>query len=250
MTFTQLYGTHLDIELATADRTQLFTTARRKQAVNDGMNAFVRQTGCVKRYGSIALVDSTEEYNVYTTLTDWIRLAAAPSISITSGSTVRYYQGRDDFPRRDPEELDLLEPGWRASSDATPRGWYFRENGGTKLLGVYPPPDITGSDTWAWIVPYIAKPTVLSADGDVPFTISAAVSLQLEPYHQALVHYAAAQLEPLRKNYAAATRQMELYAAYITEYKTQQQHDGPDQVLLLKDYYRPHTRARDPRSWP
>jgi hypothetical protein len=46
MTFLQLYGDYLDIELGSADRTALFTTARRKDAVNRAQLEFAKQTEC------------------------------------------------------------------------------------------------------------------------------------------------------------------------------------------------------------
>lgn len=250
MDFSQLYGTKLDIELASADRTQLFTTERRKEAINDAMLAFVRQTGCTKKYGEIDITDSTEEYNVYDSFTDWIRHMGNPSIRVTSGSNIRYYQGRD-FPRRSKEELDRLEPSWRSASDATPAAWYLEPNGGELLLGVYPPPDITAGDTWDWIVPYLAKPTTMSLDAAVPFTVGGEVILSLEPYHQGLVHYAAAQLEPLRKNYSGSERQMKLYTSYVAQYLQQQRQDGPDQITMVRSYYGDtQSRAMDPRRYP
>jgi hypothetical protein len=252
-TFLTLYDDLLDIELASADLTQLFTTARRKQAVNDGMQTFVRQTGCTKTYGEISIVDGVGEYNVYAFLTDWIRRMGPPSIRIQHGATARYLQGPFDFPRHDPEELDRISPGWRSVSAATPASWYLREETGQLLLGATPAPSITVGDVWDWIVPYLAKPSVLSAASSEPFTVGGAVLLRLEPYHQALVHYAAGLLEPLRKNYAAAQRQMSLYNGFVEEYRVQEQKDGPDQITLLRDYYGEQqrgTRAQDPRSWP
>ena len=59
MTFLELYGTELDRELGTTDRTQRFTTARRKAAINAGQLEFVRRTECLTREG-LAVVFSPE----------------------------------------------------------------------------------------------------------------------------------------------------------------------------------------------
>jgi hypothetical protein len=252
MTFADLYGAQLNIELASSDTTQLFTTARRKKAINDAQLAFVRQTNCTKRYGQITMVDGTGEYNVVTTLTDFLRLLAPPSIKVVTSTRTYYIQGKDDFPRRDPEWLDWQEPNWRAADAGTPASWYQRREGGIDYLGVTPPPDITAPDAWTLLVPYLGRPADMSADSDQPFKIGTNVLARLEPYHQGLVHFAAALLEPLRKGYAAAERQMNLYAGYTADFITQARAEGPDQITIERTYYGESRsgRALDPRRWP
>ena len=253
MTFLELYDDQLDIELGTTDQTQLFTTARRKAAANAAMQAFVRQTGATKKYGEIAIVDGTSEYNLYTNFTDFIRLAGNPSVKKTdSDSVVTYIQGKD-LPRRHPEQLDLLEPGWRSADAGTPAVWYLRANTGTRLIGLTPAPDVPSGDTWKFIVPYVAKPVAMSAGADVPFTVGTGVLIDLEPWHQALVHYAASVLEPLRKNTSGAERQMGVYAGYVAQFLQQEGQDSEDQIMLLRDYYSEahrKTRLVDHTRWP
>lgn len=58
MQFSDIYGTQLDVELGSADRTTLFTTVRRKKAVNDAMHNFERITFCTPVYGSISVTNS------------------------------------------------------------------------------------------------------------------------------------------------------------------------------------------------
>lgn len=252
MTFVQLYSTRLNIELG-SDQTTLFTTVLRKQAINDAMDAWVRVTGCTKRYGSISISDGVGEYDLEASFTDYIRLAGDPSIKIVNGSDTRWIQGLDAFPKRDPEELDRLEPNWRAAPAGTPAFWYIREDGGSTYLGGSPAPDITAPEVWTWSVPYVASPTALSADADVPFTISSGVIARLTTYHQALAHYGAAVLEPLRKNYAGAQRQMGLFAGFVAQYETRKVKDGSDQVTFARNYYEDATsapRAVDQRRYP
>ena len=71
MDFLTLYGTELDRELGTTDRTQRFTTARRKEAINAAQLRFLKRTGCVTKQTTIALVDGTQEYDVEATVTDF-----------------------------------------------------------------------------------------------------------------------------------------------------------------------------------
>lgn len=249
MTFLELYGTKLDTELATADRTQLFTTARRQAAIRDAEREFVRITRCTTRLGVIPISDGVTEYAVYSTLTDYITLDGAPSIRITGTSSVRYIQGPELFPRRTPQELDRLEPGWRAVSAGTPSSWYLRDDGAL-YLGMTPAPDVTSPDTWAWLVPYIASPTALSADADVPFTVGGTAMARLGEFHQALVHHAAGQLELLRKNYSEAGRQMQLFTGYVAQYLQDQRQHGHTELTLARNYFAEsgrRQRASDPR---
>lgn len=247
MTFLELYTTRLDLELG-SDQTTLFTTVRRKQAGNDAQDVFVRVTGCTKRYANITMRDSVGEYDLESRLSDYIRLKGAPSIKIVNGTNTRWIQGNDAFPKKDPEEQDRLSPGWRAASDGTPAFWYLREDGGSTFLGVSPEPDFATGDIWTLVVPYVADPVDMSATTDVPFTIGTNVISRLIPYHQALVHYAAGLLEPLRKNYAGAQRQMGLFAGYIAQYETQLMKDGSDQITFVRNYYGESVnRGVDPR---
>jgi hypothetical protein len=252
MTFSELWNGGLNVELA-SEQTTLFTAALRKKAVNDAMQTFVRQTGCTVAYGEMSIQESEEEADLFAFLTDFIRLAGDPSIRIVTELTAatRYIQGREAFPRRNPEQLDWLESGWRAAPDSTPSFWYLRKHLGRLYLGMHPPPAVKEGEIWDWLVPYVAKPTVMVADADVPFTISGESVLDLEQWHQALVHYAAAQLEPLRKNYSGVTRQMAMYTSYVAQYLQQERASGQDQITLVQPYYGANrSRARDPRSWP
>lgn len=253
--FSDLYGTQLNIELSSSDTTQLFTTAKRKQAVNDAMVEFVRLTRCCVRYGTIAIVDGTGEYDVFTNFSDYIRLADdAPSIKIVkSGVDDQYIQGPDDFPRRTTGELDVLEPGWRGVDASTPAQWYLRVTDGHTYFGMHPAPDVGSGETWTVLFPYVAKPTAMSADADEPFTVNNVVHDELGPYQQALVHGAAYRLEALRKNYSGVDRQRANFAGYIADYLRAERQDGPNEITMTRDYFgqaRQTDRPPDPRRWP
>ncbi len=254
MQFSDLYGTQLDIELGSADRTQLFTTVRRKKAINDAMHNFERMTSCTPVFGSIAIVDNTAEYDLLSNFQNFISLQdrREPTIRrVTSGGAVSYIQG-DGFERRTPTWLDRDAPGWLADPKGTPNSWYIRDDSGTTYIGVDPAPSV-GTETWTLKVPYLSSSTDMSADADLPFTVAAKSFAVLTPYHQALVHYAAGLLEPLRKNYSGAQRQMGLYAGYIAQYETKKRKDGPNTITLKRNYLRDATRPLrpvDPRRFP
>lgn len=256
MIFSDLYGTQLDIELGSADRTQLFTTAKRKKAVNDGMHNFERVTSCTPVYGTIPIVSGTGEYDVFLNFQNYISLAhnMNPSVKkVDASGNASWIQGVD-LPRRDPVWLDVSQPGWRADAAGTPTSWYLRDDAGTTFIGLDPPPSVPAGSTYSLLMAYVASSDDLVNDGDQPFSISGTPFLRLISYHQGLVHFAAGQLEALRKNYTAAKRQMDLYAGYVAQYTTKQRTDGPDQVTFARNYLREAAgrtgRARDPHSWP
>lgn len=247
MTFSELYATALDAQLGT-DQTQLFTTAKRKQAIRDGERAFIRETGCTKRYGSISIVDGTGEYDVEATLTTFVKLAGHPSVRIAeSGGTTRYIEGIENFPQTSKDQLSWQEPSWRATDAGTPVTWYLERDGGSLYFGLHPAPDVAVGDTWTLLLPYVGRPDTLTNDSDVPFSFSANAMTSLEDYHQALVHYAAAQLEPLRKNYDAVTYQMKLFASFVNRYKIEQGASQPPHIQLERNYFKRNVVLTDPR---
>lgn len=235
--FSELYGILLDRELGSLD-TQLFTTVRRKAAINEAQREFVRLTGCLTRQATIALSDNDSEKDLEAVITadDFLMLTKdGVQLKQVSGSTTRYLAG-PDFPRRDVPWLDRHMPGWRSASPATPQAYYIREDGGQVFLGFAPPLNITGSDTWSALVPYVAYPSDMSADADEPFTVSSNAKRTLRQWHQGLVHFAAARLELLRKNYPAYDRQMQLFNTYVTDYLQKQRRPGGQHVLMERDY--------------
>jgi hypothetical protein len=256
MNFAALYGNQLDVELASADRAQLFTTARRQKAINDAQLAFVRLTKCTKRYGTIVLVNLTGEYDPRAAMSDYLGLLAPPLVQVITATQTYYIGGKNDLPRRDPEWLDWQTTGWRATPPSTPQAWYQRKQAGVEYLGLSPAPSfaVPGVDLWNLLVPYLGRPVDMVNDSDTPFTMGDTTELiRLEPYHQGLVHYAAAQLEPLRKGYDAITRQMATFAQYASNFLVADRLEGPDEITLERDYYaeshRGH-RPRDPLRFP
>lgn len=335
MNFNLLYGQQLDVELGSADRAILFTTARRQKAINDAMHNFERVTSCTPVFGTIALVPAAfsalpsaagsgyvvndtltltggtfttaatftvtavtasgaivtlalanggiysvipanpvyitggtgtlatltvvfagpAESNLLLTFPNWISFQerAAPSIKqVDPQGNITWIQG-DHFVQRNPVWLDRQDPGWRADPPGVPMSWYLRDDAGSTFLGVDPAPSFTVGWTYTVLVPYLCTCDDLVSDGDTPFSVNGNPLLRLQPYHQALVHYAAGLLEPLRKNYSGTQRQMSVYAGYVAQYLTKQRRDGPDQVTFARNYLgesRMSTRAVDPHRWP
>lgn len=263
-TFSQLYGEYLDAELGSADRSSLFTTAKRKDAVNRAQLEFVKQTGCFQREASITVVDGTQEYDLDATgiITSGDFLDVAPQgpehqYTDSDGSIV--YTAGDDFPRIDIPQLNRESTGWRQTDTPSerPSSWYLREEGGSVYFGLVPIPDIGSGDSALVTLPYVAYPPDMTDDAHEPFSVVMGTSPKrtLRPWHQALVHYAAALLEPLRKNYQAEKRQRELFAGMVADYLQKQRPKNGQRVVFARNYYR-ESRARfsgsrlDPRVWP
>lgn len=344
LAFVDLYGNELDIELGSADRSQLFTTLRRQNAINDAMHNFERTTRSTLVQGQIPVTatlstrikgvtlvvtitsggsgysvndvltftggtfttasqltvtavssgvitavnittnglytvvpvapiavtggtgtgatftvtwDGTAEYDLFANFANFISLEERryPSIKrVTSTGVVSWVDGDENFQFHAPTSNDALFGGWRADPAGVPGNFYFRDDSGTTYLGLDPPPDQNNqTETWTLYVPYLAASADMVADGDLPFTVNGKALLRLRPYRRALVHFAAALLEPLRKNYTAAQVQMGKYAQYIADYEKKWMRDGTDQVVFARNYFadssRP-TRPVDPHRFP
>lgn len=252
MTFAQLYGEELTRELAAPDTSPMFTTVRRKAAINAAQLEFVKRTDCLTRQATLALVDGTQEYDLDALVAadfGWLS-KQGPSIAITSGSTVRYLEG-DDLEETSVERLNVDEPGWRAVSAGTPRQYYLRRDGGAIYLGFHPKPDVVGAETWAVLVPYVAVPADMSADADEPFTVSSNARKDLRFWHRALVHYAAFDLEKFRKDVGRGSAQLQLFEIELQKYTATMKPKQGSRVRIATNYRGAASRrsARmDPRT--
>jgi hypothetical protein len=249
MTFVDLYGIELDRELGTADRAQRFTTARRQAAINAGQLEFVKRTECLQRQASVSLVDATQEVDLEASVTDfgWIAKQGI-SIAITSGTTVRYLEG-DDLEVTSVANLNVEEPGWRAVSAGTPTKVYIRREGGTLMLGLHPKPSITAGDTWVALVPYVVVPTDMTADADVPFTVSSNAISSLRPWHRALVYFAAFDLEKLRKDVGRQQAALQLFELEVQRYENTLKPKGGQRVRFARVYRAQRSAtSTDPRT--
>jgi hypothetical protein len=84
------------------------------------------------------------------------------------------------------------------------------------------------------IVPYIAQPPVLTSDTSEPFS----GRLDLRPYHQGLVHFAAYQLEKLRRDDNASDRQLQRFTGYVQQYLQDMRKRGGTALTFAKSYFR------------
>jgi hypothetical protein len=252
MQFSELYGTELDRELGTADTTQRFTVVRRKAAINAAQLEWVKRTECFQRQTTVSLVTGTQEYDLEATITDFAWIAKqGVSIKIVSGTTTRYIEGRD-LQVTSVERLNTEEPSWRAVAASTPKNVYLRRDGGTVNLGFHPAPAITGTDVWTALVPYVVVPADMSADADEPFTVSANPLKSMRPWHRALVHFAAYDLEKLRKDTQRGGAQLQLFELEVAKFTGVEKPKGGGRVRLATDYRQQArvgvARRVDPRS--
>lgn len=238
MQFSILYQDELTRELGTADRTQRFTDVRRKAAINAGQKEFLERTECLQHQGTVALVGGAGEYNLETAFADfgWISRQGV-SIQITdANNNVRYVEG-DDLPTTTVANLNTEYPGWRALAAGTPFKVYVRRDGPPQL-GFVPAPSPAAGETWLALVPYVVTVADLVNDADVPFTRAGTPIASLALYHRALAHFAAYDLEKLRKDVQAQQKQLALFDQYVQRYLGRQQPNKGTRVRLGRDYRR------------
>lgn len=246
-----LMGAWLDHEIRTDDTSVLFTSARRLQAVNDGMAEFADLTECYLRQSTVVCSCNTAEYDLNSSAilsTDFVRFAAqgAEYHHVSSGASGQtQVAAGDDFPRRDIEWLNRYEPGWRTSTSPIelPASYYLRADGGSYLLGLSQRPDIGSSEVGKVLLPYVARPVPMSSSGDVPFTLVGVTRLDVIPFHRAITHYAAHQLEKLRGDDEASDRQLAKFTAFVQRWteKARPKHGGI--VTVVRQYLREARRG-------
>lgn len=252
--FSSLYGGRLDREIGTDDSTVLFTTARRKAAVNEAAVEFAHLTNALTRWVSIPVVSGQQEYNLNSTTViaagDFVDFTKEPVEFVetnTVSSQITRLAGDDSLPRRDVPWLDQYSEGWQDSSIAStvrqlPSFYYVRIDGGAYNLGFSPVPSLTTSATAVVRVPYQALAPAMSADADVPFTLGGKVRADLLPYHQGLVHYAASQLEKLRRDDMARQTQLQLFLGYVSRYLQRTVVRGPRAIRQARNYFSARTK--------
>jgi hypothetical protein len=176
---------------------------------------------------------------------DYTRLAAKQSVSVRytdASSQVTILEG-DDLRQVDVAWLNRYEPGWRLSSVASsqaqlPSRFYLRPDGGSLFLGLTPIPSTGSSASIAVLVPYVARPATLTSSTDVPFTAGGATRSDLRPYHQAAVHYAAYQLEKLRRDMDASQGQLKMFMTYVARYTQSLRQKGGTALTFTRQYFR------------
>jgi len=267
-TFLDLWRDRLHRELGSEDTTELFTEARRKAAVNEGALEWVKQTESYQRQARVTFSDGDQEKDLeavaFSPLSDddflWVAQQGVEWEYVTGAPPttplVYTYRAGEDFPRRDIPVLNRESPGWRsATATQFPESWYLRTDGGSTYFGLSSPAAVAVGEGAFAIIPYVAKPLTLTGDTEVPYSVSADALEVLEPWLQAIVNYAAAVLEPLRKNYQGEQRQRTLFAAQVADYLQRHRPKGGGRIQVGRRYYREATRhgwdrPYDIRSYP
>ena len=257
--FSSLYGGLLDIELGSEDSTELFTTARRKAAVNRGVQEFAKLTECWQRSSTIAVAGGTAEYDLNSTTVipagDFVGFSKEQvRFTVVDAQGNRQTLSGDAFPRRDIDWLNRFLPGWQDSSVSSgsqvPSVHYVREHDGHAYLGFAPMPSTGSSETMTAVVPYVAKPPIITSDTDEPYTISGQTRGDLRPFHQAVVHFAAHVLEKLRKDTQASQEQFQQFMGYVERYRAERRRKGGNMLTYARRYFQRgggQDLGRDPR---
>jgi len=246
--FSSLYSGRLDRELGTDDQGLLFTTVRRKSAINEGLQEFADLTECLTRWVAVNVVSDVMEYDLNSTTTipdgDFVRFAkedveyvyqdASSQVTVVSG---------ENLVRRDVLWLDRYHPGWPLSTVSTatrqdPWVYYLRPDEEGLWLGFSGVPTLgsTGASA-AILIPYLAKSPILTSDTQEPYTWTLGTRRDLRVYHQAAVHYAAHQLEKLRRDDQASDRQLQKFLGYVARYAAATRVKGGRTINTVKSYF-------------
>ena len=253
--FSDLYDDALHIELGTNDTSVLFTTPRRKHAINEGIRQFADITECLTRQSTIHCTNASREFNLNSTLViasaDFLRVAAqGPVFQVSDSNGIQQTIAGDDFPQRAIPYLDAADEGWRSTNTGTPSGWYLRADGGALNFGLDRPVGLSTETTQTAkvILPYIANPSSMTGDTQVPFTFNGYARTDLMPYLQAAVHYAAHNLEKLRKDKEASDVQLQKFMGYVQRYHAQRPKKGAKGVRAARSYFRRRAVNDDDRD--
>ena len=238
--FVDLYDNALHVELGTNDTSVLFTTARRKHAINEGLRQFADLTECLTRQSTIASTAGVQEFNLNSTTVlpagDYLRVASqGPIFQISDSNGLQQTLAGDDFPQVSIPFLDNAS-GWRSTEAAYPTGWYLRSG---FIFGLTAPLYLSTSstETAQILLPYVVNPSSMTADTAVPYTLDGLSRADLQPYHQALVHYAAHDLEKLRKDMDASDLQLKKFQGYIQRYLDANRPKGNRVVRTAVSYF-------------
>jgi hypothetical protein len=253
-TFSALYDDALHTELGSNDTSVLFTTAKRKAAINEGMRQFADLTECYVKQSTINTTNGTQEFNlnssVLSTTGEYLRIASqGPVYQVSDSNGLSQTLSGNDFPQVSVPYLDNAQSGWRSTATGIPTGWYLRNDGGAQYFGLNRIVGLsTGSTQTAKVIlPYVVKPSSMTADTAVPFTdtVAGLTRSDLQPYHQALAHYGAYKLELLRKDKEASKEQLSAFMGYVQRYKDQTRPRGNRVVRAAVSYFRNARGNRD-----
>lgn len=132
-----------------------------------------------------------------------------------------------------------------------PSAWYLRPDGPALFLGLTPPPSSGSSASMLVQVPYVPFVNNISTSLE-PFAYNSSVLVDLRPYHMAPVHYAAHQLEKLRRDDGASDRQLQKFLGYVQRYFQAMRQKGGTVLRYGRSYFgrslAEQTAAQDPRT--
>jgi hypothetical protein len=255
MTFADLYGEAVNHELGSADVTQLFTTVRRKYAVNRAQKEFARLGKIsISKEVVIPVIAGTLLYNLDTaSASRFVAFGRAP-LRLRVTTVANSAKTASTLVIRSTAYADEALPGWRDSaSSGSPQAIVHDPRDGINYLAFFPKPAIPASETWELVVPIQANAADMVLDTEVPFDGRP----DLEPFHWGIAHYAAAQLERLRKDPDAEKNQIAKFGAYVEDWnaKSTRPPGAHKRVLMQRDYLGEVARARggitvqdDPRT--
>jgi hypothetical protein len=249
-TFEDLYTERLNVTLNTSDSNALYTSTRRQQAINDAVQEFAALTECYVRRSTIAVTHDVTEYGL-STISDFSRISEKGLIEYhrTDSNGQLTQLAGEDFPRRDELWRNRHTAGWRSSTTPViaPQGHYVRSDGGAQRVGLSEPPSVSSNVTAKLIVPYVARPPVMTASTEIPFTDSnGATRHDLTEYHLAFPHYAAYKLLPLIGDLQGAQQQLQTFLGYVARYAQNQRPKGGSHVTLARNYFGRRAGSGDP----
>jgi hypothetical protein len=244
MTFADLYGEALNHELGSYDTTQLFTTVRRKAAINRAVKEFAR-LGKISLSKEIVIpvVSGTTTYNLDTASANRFVAFGRPPLRVRQITTATGAKAVTSLVVRSTAYLDEAMPGWRdTASTGFPQAIAHDPVDGVNNLRFTPIPSIPASETWELVVPIAANAADMVLDTEVPFDGRP----DIEPFHWGIAHFAAAILERLRKDPDAEKNQVTKFGAYVEDWtaKSTRPPGAHKRVLMQRDYLGEVSRAR------
>ena|SRR6478736_2590759 len=244
MQFSELFGEAISHELGSQDTTQLFTTVRRKAAINRAQKEFARLAKIsLSREVVIPVINGTLLYNLDTASVNRFVSFGRPPVRLRVTTTATGAKQATSLVLRSTAWLDESRPGWRDSqSSGFPDTIGYDPRDGINYLAFVPKPSIPAAETWELVVPIQANAADLVNDADVPFDGRPDV----EPFHWALAHFASAILERLRKDPDAEKTQIAKFGAYVEDWnaKSTRPPGAHKRVLQQRDYLGEVARAR------
>jgi len=148
------------------------TTAERTALLNEGAKKFVKATGILQKSGNITSVDGTQEYDLLSNFSDYLRISKEGGV----------FYNTKKITYRSLTQLALkYGPDWQTMAEGTPEEYYIR---GKRYLGLVTTPDTSSLTVKVY---YVYKPTEMSAVTDYPFIPT---TVFMEDYHEAPLLYA------------------------------------------------------------